>query len=322
MKKIWKYISNTGLKPKDDDIKIQQIKLLNQYAIIVSFVFFIHSIHNFFYIKNINSGYILLGVSLLFLGTFLLKNLRRSKGVVFSFFIFLCFIVFLYEPYASIESGIYLYYFPIVLAVPFIFDFQTDKVYVISIIICVILCLLININTDYSLLPMHETTPEIRKTTFFISLSISSIIVIIDLFFIFRKNHILYELYKTSIEKESLLAKQKEQLESFPDEKERNANKIQKLTHLVLKKDPSFFSAFNEMYPSFCPTLLNLAPDLSISELELCAYIKLNFTTKEIAQYTTLSIRAIEGRKYRIRKKLNFSSEKELITWMMGLDIR
>jgi DNA-binding CsgD family transcriptional regulator len=62
--------------------------------------------------------------------------------------------------------------------------------------------------------------------------------------------------------------------------------------------------------------LLKIAPHLVASEIELCILLRLNFETKEIARHTKASVRAIEGKKYRVRKKLNIPSDQDINIWM------
>ncbi len=51
-------------------------------------------------------------------------------------------------------------------------------------------------------------------------------------------------------------------------------------------------------------------------DVEVCIYIKLNFTTKQIAQLKNVSVRAVEGRKYRIRKALGIKPDENMNVWM------
>ncbi len=320
LKKIWDYISNVGVELESDKESIQYIRLLNQYTVIVSFVFFIHAIHNFVYIKDNFSGNILMYLSLFFVLTFLLKRLRRIKILVCSVFILLIWVIFFFDSYSVGGSGIYFYYFPLVMALPFIFNWESEYRYMLIIIGCVVVSVLINYFTGYSLFTDPELTLEIKRNTTFVSASMSGIIVAVDLVFITRKNKIIHDLYAATKEKEILLEEKQKQLDSLSEKERVDVDKIQRLIQMVVHNDPSFFSSFSEVYPFFFKNILNLAPNLSVSELECCAWIKLGFSTKEIAKYKFLSIRAIEARKYRIRKKLNFNSEKELIAWMIDSD--
>lgn len=51
----------------------------------------------------------------------------------------------------------------------------------------------------------------------------------------------------------------------------------------------------------------------------MCAYLKLNMQTKEIATYRKISIGAVDNRKYRIRKKLNLLPETDLYKWINSI---
>lgn len=85
----------------------------------------------------------------------------------------------------------------------------------------------------------------------------------------------------------------------------------------LLKEDnSSFYLQFLENHPHFREKLLIINPALKSSDIEFCVYIKLNLETKQIAQIKKLTVRAVEGKKYRIRKKLNISGEENMYIWM------
>jgi hypothetical protein len=54
-------------------------------------------------------------------------------------------------------------------------------------------------------------------------------------------------------------------------------------------------------------------------EFKFCALLKLEFSTKEIAQYTHTTIRSVQTRKNRFRKSFKLSSEKDLYKWIEAL---
>lgn len=95
-----------------------------------------------------------------------------------------------------------------------------------------------------------------------------------------------------------------------------NPSAIGLLSDLILKDDNSFYITFLSTFPNFTPSLLKLNPTLKSSDIEFCALIKLNLETKQIARYKKISVRAVEGKKYRIRKKLNISTEENMYIWM------
>lgn len=80
---------------------------------------------------------------------------------------------------------------------------------------------------------------------------------------------------------------------------------------LFMKKFKQFFRDFAECVGKKAETPLNLA------ELEVCAYTKLGYTTKEVAYYRGDSIRSVENRKYRIRRKLNLPRDVDFTDWVL-----
>lgn len=81
---------------------------------------------------------------------------------------------------------------------------------------------------------------------------------------------------------------------------------------LVIKNDPMFFIKFRNAYPHFAHNILIKHPDLIKSELTLCAMIYLNFSAKEIAEYTFIQHRSVQTNRSRLRKKMKLSSQLNL----------
>lgn len=95
---------------------------------------------------------------------------------------------------------------------------------------------------------------------------------------------------------------------------------LEEVIQLAVNNEPYFFIKFKELYSEFCEEIVRLCPSFGVNDLKFCAMLKLDFTTKEIAQYLNISVRAVESKKYRIRKKLNISSEEDLNIWMMNIN--
>lgn len=93
-------------------------------------------------------------------------------------------------------------------------------------------------------------------------------------------------------------------------------NSLSYVTNLAYNKDDSFFCSFLQLFPSFGDNLLNINKSIKPSDIEFCAFFKLNIETKQIAIIKNISVRAVEGRKYRIRKKLNIPSDENIYLWM------
>jgi tetratricopeptide (TPR) repeat protein len=91
------------------------------------------------------------------------------------------------------------------------------------------------------------------------------------------------------------------------------------LIELVKKNDPAFLFAFEQEYPDFSDHLLEINAELSKSEIEFCALLKLNLSTKEIAQYKFLEPRTVQNKKHRIRKRLNIPTETDIYNWLNSI---
>lgn len=84
----------------------------------------------------------------------------------------------------------------------------------------------------------------------------------------------------------------------------------------VLKK---FEEQFDLVHNKFITKLRAKHPDLSVGELKMCAYLKMNLTTKEIAPLLNLSVRGVETLRYRLRKKIGLEREDNLLEYLNAL---
>ncbi|MEI7501418.1 MAG: transcriptional regulator, partial [Bacteroidota bacterium] len=84
-------------------------------------------------------------------------------------------------------------------------------------------------------------------------------------------------------------------------------------------KDPlaEFELLFTQLHASFYENILRICPDLTKTELHVCAMIRLNLSTKDIARLTNININSIEMTRYHIRKKLNMEQGENLAALLM-----
>jgi ligand-binding sensor domain-containing protein/DNA-binding CsgD family transcriptional regulator len=80
-----------------------------------------------------------------------------------------------------------------------------------------------------------------------------------------------------------------------------------------------FESSFNEAHESFFKKLKVNHPDLVPNDLKLCAYLRMNMSSKEMASLLNISLRGVEIRRYRLRKKLDVPHDKNLVEFLMEL---
>jgi len=80
-----------------------------------------------------------------------------------------------------------------------------------------------------------------------------------------------------------------------------------------------FESAFDEVHEDFLKRLKHKFPSLTPKELKLCAYLRMNISTKEIAPLMNISVRGVEICRYRVRKKLNIDRDQNLTSMIIDL---
>ncbi|APD05962.1 hypothetical protein UJ101_00415 [Flavobacteriaceae bacterium UJ101] len=80
-----------------------------------------------------------------------------------------------------------------------------------------------------------------------------------------------------------------------------------------------FESAFNNADKHFLSTIKASHPNLTPNDLRLCAYLRLNLSSKEIAPLLNISTRSVEVKRYRLRKKMNLSHEVSLTNYILEL---
>ena len=64
-----------------------------------------------------------------------------------------------------------------------------------------------------------------------------------------------------------------------------------------------FKESYDNLDHDFLKRMKNTHPSLTPSDLKLCAYLRLNLSSKEIAPMLHISIRSVEIKRYRLRKK-------------------
>lgn len=72
--------------------------------------------------------------------------------------------------------------------------------------------------------------------------------------------------------------------------------------------DRDFFKKIQEKYPV-----------LTHNDLKLCAYLRLNLSSKEIAPLLNISVRSVEVKRYRLRKKMNLQHDEGLVEHILAI---
>jgi hypothetical protein len=128
------------------------------------------------------------------------------------------------------------------------------------------------------------------------------------------------------IRKNETLQKVKKELLKIRKEKSHRfeGKDFQKIMHLIdihitSEHDWEMFeSNFTRVHEHFFKKLKGEFPDLTPGDLKLAAYLKMNLSSKEIAPLLNISIRGVENKRYRLRKKIGLPAPQNLTEFMIG----
>ncbi|ANI90683.1 hypothetical protein A9P82_07980 [Arachidicoccus ginsenosidimutans] len=112
-----------------------------------------------------------------------------------------------------------------------------------------------------------------------------------------------------------LLSKIKEELVDSvkdipPKERSSELMKLIKMLNEAEKQDndwEQFAVHFDDVHNNFLQNLKHAYPNLTQADLRICAYLKMNLSSKEIAQLLNISLKSVEIARYRLRKKLSIT---------------
>lgn len=126
-----------------------------------------------------------------------------------------------------------------------------------------------------------------------------------------RKNEMLIRLKKEL----SQMKKKKEQ-ENTGQHLHKMIRQID--SHLSSEEDWEVFeSNFNQLHDQFFKRLKDQYPELTPGDLRLAAYLKMNLASKEIAPLLNISLRGVENKRYRLRRKMGMGPEANLTEFLM-----
>ncbi|MDO6519531.1 triple tyrosine motif-containing protein [Zobellia uliginosa] len=80
-----------------------------------------------------------------------------------------------------------------------------------------------------------------------------------------------------------------------------------------------FEDAFNNADSEFLKKIKTKHPELTSNDLRLCAYLRLNLTSKEIAPLLNITVRSVDVKRYRLRKKIGLSHDDGLTEYILSI---
>jgi AraC family transcriptional regulator, chitin signaling transcriptional activator len=125
------------------------------------------------------------------------------------------------------------------------------------------------------------------------------------------------------IKKDELLSLIKEDLKKTSDEA--SSRSIKSVITTITKNISNdntwnvFKEAFDTADKDFLKKVKLAHASLTPNDLRLCAYLRLNLSSKEIAPLLNISVRSIEIKRYRLRKKMELPHEKGLVDYILSI---
>jgi ligand-binding sensor domain-containing protein/DNA-binding CsgD family transcriptional regulator len=129
------------------------------------------------------------------------------------------------------------------------------------------------------------------------------------------------------VQKGELLGKVKEQMLKLKKHSDidKDADELKKIIKRISEEDKmdqqweQFSVHFDTVHSDFLSHIKTKYPHLTPNELKLCAYLRMNLSTKEMAQLMNISVRGVEISRYRLRKKLKVATEMNLFDFLMDV---
>jgi DNA-binding NarL/FixJ family response regulator len=116
-------------------------------------------------------------------------------------------------------------------------------------------------------------------------------------------------------------------MQELKDKLESNANirldsSVSKIISKGLNQDKEwtdFNTHFESINKNFYSRIKQAFPEISPNEMKICALIKMNLSSKEMASILNISPDSVKTARYRLRKKLNLNTEDNLTDFILHL---
>lgn len=122
--------------------------------------------------------------------------------------------------------------------------------------------------------------------------------------------------------KNELLAFIKEDLKKTSESDSGGIKSVISTINKNISKDDTwniFQEAFDSADKDFFKKIKQAHPLLTPNDLRLCAYLRLNLSSKEIAPLLNISVRSVEIKRYRLRKKMDLPHEQGLVENILSI---
>lgn len=197
---------NIGVTPFHSETEKFKYKLVNIFSWITTVIFTSTGINNHT-LGDTFSCWFLETFALFSSFSLIILSLGKLKLAISYLFVVISIALFYFDSYSGVYSGTYLYYFPLLLAIGNIFDFQTknDRILLFGHILLIIFLVFLNIITDRVWFENHSLNMVQKKQMFIFNLAFSIVSLSFFVYIIIHSNIQKFNLLKNLVEEESKL---------------------------------------------------------------------------------------------------------------------
>ncbi|MBF2708042.1 helix-turn-helix and ligand-binding sensor domain-containing protein [Flavobacterium soyangense] len=139
---------------------------------------------------------------------------------------------------------------------------------------------------------------------------------------VYAKNHELAVSSMSLNSKNELLAFIQEDLKKTYENGTSKIKSVIKTINKNISEEDSwkvFKEAFDSADKDFLKKIKQAHSTLTPNDLRLCAYLRLNLSSKEVAPLLNISVRSVEIKRYRLRKKMDLLHEQGLVEYILSV---
>ncbi len=159
-KRFWNVITNIGIQPHYDNKLTKRITLTNQFTLVSLIVYFFAGINHYF----LGDQFLFISIEFFVLVStfgFWLNNKYYHRFATSFLFFTISASLFYFDSYCGIRSGVFLYYFPVILAIGFVYDIRQKSRIAFHFLLLIGL-FLINVITHHKLFESPVLTDDDR----------------------------------------------------------------------------------------------------------------------------------------------------------------
>ena len=305
---------------RDRDYKL----IFSRYMIVLFIIFFIHSLCNYYLFASVTDTLFLFFTCCFFLASpIVFRKHIQNKYFICIYFAVLTLIITFYSSFCGIESGTFLFYFSLLSALPIFFEYSKNKFFFLFSLFFIVLNLYLTCCTDIHIVEKYKDLS--RYSRHLLTLNVMCMLIVFGLNYVIleEKKKTFHFVLDRNLHKKQHIKDLNDEVNHLKELLDKDFYTEENLKDLISSaeiNDAVFIEKFELFYPHFFDKVKNLsATPLVLSELKLCALLKLGFTTKQIATYTNSSVKSVEGRKSRLRKKINIPADLDSKVWFLDI---